>query len=127
MGTIAIQADQAGPAHAVEVQTAGFHALEQRVLRAIELLRTERELRTIAEQRAQAAEAHFVELEMRVEQQSSHLAEVMAHSENQGAQLAEKAEQIRQLEDSIAQMGSEREQVRERVERLLQHLDEFTE
>ncbi len=109
-----------------EMQAEVFQALEQRVLRAIELLRAERELRTAAEQRAQAAETHFVELEMRVEQQSSHLAEVLAHTEKQNAQLAEKAEQVRQLEDTIAQMGGERDQVRERVERLLQHLDEFT-
>jgi predicted nuclease with TOPRIM domain len=41
------------------------------------------------------------------------------------ARLAESAEQIKQLEGDLAQLNGERDQVRERVERLLQHLDEF--
>jgi len=75
-----------------------FSALEQRVLRTVELLKVERDARAAAEQR-------IASLEHRVQQ------------------LTEKntsdAAQIETLEQ-------ERETVRTRVERLLKHLDEIT-
>jgi len=75
-----------------------FSALEQRVLRMVELVKTEREARTAAEQRVATLE-HKVQ----------HLME----------QTASAAVQVETLEQ-------ERETVRSRVERLLKHLDEIT-
>jgi uncharacterized protein involved in exopolysaccharide biosynthesis len=75
-----------------------FSALEQRVLRTVELLKTEREARAAAEQRIAA-------LEHKVQQ-------LTAQSENAAAQ--------------IETLEQEREVVRSRVERLLKHLDEIT-
>ena len=75
-----------------------FSALEQRVLRTVELLKVERDARVAAEQRIAA-------LEHKVQQLSE--------------QNAGDAAQIETLEQ-------ERETVRTRVERLLKHLDEIT-
>lgn len=75
-----------------------FSALEQRVLRTVELLKVEREARTAAEQRVAS-------LEHKLHQQTE--------------QNASDAAQIETLEQ-------ERETVRTRVERLLKHLDEIT-
>ena len=74
-----------------------FSALEQRVLRTVELLKTEREARATAEQRIAA-------LEHKVQQ-------LTAQSENAASQ--------------IETLEQEREVVRTRVERLLKHLDEI--
>lgn len=74
-----------------------FNALEQRVLRAVELLRTERAARAAAEQKA------------------SELEELM---EVQGSELAQAQAQLKAHE-------GERDHVRQRVERMLKQLDEI--
>jgi chromosome segregation ATPase len=73
-----------------------FGALEQRVLRAVELVKTERAARTQAEQNVER---------------------LQREAEEQAVVLAQAQEQLRMLEQ-------EREQVRQRVERLLKQLDE---
>jgi len=75
-----------------------FSALEQRVVRAVELVRSERAARTQAEENA-------IALELRLEEQSATLA---------------------QTQEQLASLEREREQVRHRVERLLKQLDEIT-
>ena len=109
-----------------EEQAAAFQALEQRVLRAIDLLRKERELRAAAEQRANAAEEQSLELELKLEETTGRLNEHATHIEGQNNRLAEHGDQIKRLEGDLSQLQGERDQVRQRVERLLQHLDEFT-
>jgi chromosome segregation ATPase len=73
-----------------------FEALEERVLRTVELLKNERERRS-------SAEEHVKQL--------SH-------------QVDEKAAHISRLEDELTGLKSERETVRQRMERLLKQLDE---
>lgn len=109
-----------------EEQAAAFQALEQRVLRAIDLLRKERELRAAAEQRANAAEEQSLELELKLEETIGRLNEQSVHIEGQNSRLTEHGDQIKRLEGDLSQLQGERDQVRLRVERLLQHLDEFT-
>jgi chromosome segregation ATPase len=75
-----------------------FNALEQRVLRTVELLKSEREARGAAEQRIAALEHKVQQL---TEQSESSAAQIQA-------------------------LEQERETVRTRVERLLKHLDEIT-
>ncbi len=82
-----------------------FQALEQRIFRTVELLRAERETRA-------AAEARVAELEA----QKSGLEE----------QLHARGEDLQRLQDDLQHLHGERDQVRQRVERLLHHLDEFT-
>lgn len=75
-----------------------FNALEQRVLRTVELLKKEREARATAEQNATT-------LQQLLDEQS--------------AQLNQSQEQVKAFEQ-------ERETVRQRVERLLHQLDEIS-
>jgi FtsZ-binding cell division protein ZapB len=72
-----------------------FSALEERILRAVEVVRKERQARASAEERADRAEA----------------------------QLREQTPQIEQLERDLNALRAERDHVRERVERLLGQLD----
>ena len=113
-----------------DAQASAFQALEQRVLRAIELLRKERELRVVAEQLLHQAEEHSLEIERRFEEQTSQMSSEFSHKaaelEHHAAQVRDQAEQIRRLEGDLSQLQGERDTVRQRVEKLLQHLDEFT-
>jgi chromosome segregation ATPase len=118
MSSPAIQIEQ-DAAHADDLQAASFQALEQRVLRAIDLLRKERELRAAAEQRVQSAEEHTLELEIQLEEKTLQLDQRDTH-------LTQHFENIQRLESDLSQLQKERDAVRQRVERLLQHLDEFT-
>lgn len=75
-----------------------FQALEERIVRAVELLKLERELRASAERQA-------AELTDRMEEQSARLARV---------------------EEDLAQLRTERDAVRQRIERLLRQLEEVS-
>jgi hypothetical protein len=75
-----------------------FAALEERVLRAVSLVRREREARIVAEERAVVLEGRLAGLQL----------EVAA---------------VERLEAEIESLRAEREQVRQRVERLLVQLD----
>jgi uncharacterized coiled-coil protein SlyX len=72
-----------------------FSALEDRILRAVEVVRRERAARAAAEERAARAES----------------------------QLRMQAPLVEQLEKDLSALRAERDQVRERVERLLGQLD----
>jgi hypothetical protein len=72
-----------------------FSALEERILRAVDVVRRERHARAAAEERAARAEE----------------------------QLNEKSPQLEQLERELSALRAERDHVRERVERLLGQLD----
>ncbi len=84
---------------------ADFQALEERVLRAVELLKAEREAHATATARVEELERRGAELER---------------------QLAGRGEESSRLEGEVRQLQQERDHVRGRVERLLKHLDEFT-
>jgi len=81
-GTLAVSADE-------------FAALEDRVRRAVELVKHERQARTAADQRAADAESKVL------------------------AQAA----QVEHLQNELNTLRAERDQVRQRVERLLKQLD----
>jgi hypothetical protein len=76
-----------------------FQALEERVLRTVELLKGERELRFSVEQ-------HASRLTTRVEEQAAQLV---------------------RLEEQLTGLLKEREAVRSRIERLLKQIDEVGE
>jgi uncharacterized coiled-coil DUF342 family protein len=73
-----------------------FQALEDRVVRAVEMLKSEREFRSSAER---------------------HAAELTHGAEEQAASIS-------RLEDELSGLKKEREAVRQRIERLLKQLDE---
>lgn len=74
-----------------------FSALEERVVRAVEVVKTERAARAQAEQTIE---------------------KLRHEAEEQGVALTQAREQVRSLE-------REREQMRQRVERMLQQIDEI--
>lgn len=72
-----------------------FSALEERVVRAVNLVKSERQARTAAEQRAESLDSR----------------------------LQEQAALVKSLQEEVNALHSERDQVRQRVERLLSQLD----
>jgi len=82
-------------AGALALSAADFSALEERIVRAVNLVKRERQARTEAEERATKAEG----------------------------QLAEHTSSLDQMKQEIHALRSERDQVRQRVERLLTQLD----
>jgi len=100
----AVQPEQTTTGPAAEPTTApgslalsadDFSALEERILRAVELVKTERQARAAAEERAAKAEA----------------------------QLAGQSPLVEQLNEEVRLLRAERDHVRQRVERLLSQLD----
>lgn len=88
-------ATKAGQNGAVAVSADDFSALEDRILRAVDLVKRERSGRTEAEERAGKAEAL----------------------------AAERKEEADSLRAEVAVLKAERDHVRERVERLVAQLD----
>lgn len=115
MATAAMEAAQGAEA----LGAADFQALEERVLRAVELLRAEREAHAAANGRIAELERHAAELE-------SRRADLERRSEELERQLSGRSDEASRLEGDLQQLQQERDHVRGRVERLLKHLDEFT-
>jgi predicted ribosome quality control (RQC) complex YloA/Tae2 family protein len=80
---------------AVTMSVGDFAALEERIVRAVDMVRRERQAKAVAEDRARLIES----------------------------QLEEQVPRIDQLEKEVQSLKAEREQVRQRVERLLAQLD----
>lgn len=95
-GTLALSADE-------------FSALEERILRAVNLVKREKLARTAAEERASAAEERASAAEERASAAES--------------KLADQAESAGQLNREIESLRAEREAVRQRVEKLVTQLD----
>lgn len=106
--------------------TADFQALEQRVLRAVELLRAERDAHSRANARIAELERHAAELEHQLTDQRQQRTDLEHRLGDIEQQLGGKSEHAQRLEGELEQLQQERDQVRGRVERLLRHLDEFT-
>lgn len=86
---------QAAGQQALTVSADDFSALEERVLRAVALVKREKQMRIAAEERATLAEALFDEQSQRLEK----------------------------TESEVAALKAERDTVRQRVDRLLSQLD----
>jgi acetyl-CoA carboxylase alpha subunit len=78
-----------------------FQALEQKVLRAIEIVKREREARA-------TAEAEVVELRAQLDEH-----------------LAKQAEELSNAQTLVSTLNQERDAVRQRVEKMLQQMDEL--
>jgi septal ring factor EnvC (AmiA/AmiB activator) len=77
------------------LSSSDFSALEERVARTVNLVKSERQARAAAEQRAESLDA----------------------------QLSEQQTVVKNLQEEIRALNAEREQVRQRVDRLLSQLD----
>jgi chromosome segregation ATPase len=94
---------------ALAVSVDDFSALEDRVRRAVDVVRKERHARIAAEARATELESRAVEFESRATQ-----AEAQAQSQST---------EHEKLQSELSALRAERDQVRQRVERLLAQLD----
>ncbi len=94
---------------ALAVTADDFSGLEQRVLRAVEVVKRERQERTAAEARAAQAEERAAQAEMRAAQVET--------------QVREQSSSIERMQSELNALKAERDHVRQRVERLLQQLD----
>src|ERR1700736_5080873 len=94
-GTLALSADE-------------FSALEERILRAVNLVKRERLAKAAAEERANAAEAR--------------IGEQIQAAENLNREREELQKETGNLQKEINALRAERDQVRQRVERLLSQL-----
>jgi chromosome segregation ATPase len=94
---------------ALAVSVDDFSALEERVRRAVDVVKREREARG-------AAEARVAELETRV-------TESEARAGQAEAQVQAQSPLVERLESEMSALRAERDQVRQRVERLLAQLD----
>jgi FtsZ-binding cell division protein ZapB len=93
--TAPVEQSEQQPEKNLALSADDFAALEERILRAVELVKRERHARTEAEERATMAEALF----------------------------SEQVPQIENLQKEVNSLRAERDHVRERVERLLAQLD----
>ena len=96
-----------------------FTALEERVLRAVGLVRRERQARIAAEERAALLELNAKEQEANANRQEAKIGELVSEI----AQLQNDGTVADQLQQEVDSLRAEREQVRQRVERLLGQLD----
>ena len=94
---------------ALAVSVDDFSALEDRVRRTVDVVKRERHARMTAEARAVELESRAVEFEARAAQ-----AEALAQSQSPI---------VEQLQSELSALRAERDQVRQRVERLLAQLD----
>jgi chromosome segregation ATPase len=102
-----------------------FNALEQRVLRMVELVRSEREARAAAEDRVKALESSVKSLEdsgLNAEQRVISLEERLQQANEKIEQMSE---QSVRSNSQVVSLEKERDAVRTRVEKLLKHLDEI--
>lgn len=94
---------------ALAVSVDDFSALEDRVRRAVELVKRERQTRAEAESRITDLESRANDAEARAAQAES--------------QLQGQAPLLERLESEMSALRAERDQVRQRVEKLLAQLD----
>jgi LytS/YehU family sensor histidine kinase len=96
--------DAAADPTAPGINADDFQALEQKVLRAVELIKAEREARETEQKARLAAEAELAQLR---------------------AQFDSHATRNNVVEDELNMLRKERDAVRKRVEKMLQQLDEL--
>lgn len=105
MSTLAVEETQ------IPLAADDFNALEQRVLRMVELVKNEREARAAAEERTHSLESMVKKLEEHLEQANQKLAHLSAQSS--------------EATSHAASLEKERDTVRIRIEKLLKHLEEI--
>jgi septal ring factor EnvC (AmiA/AmiB activator) len=94
---------------ALAVSADDFSALEERVRRAVDVVKRERQARA-------AVESRVAELETRATESEAHAAQAET-------QLQAQSPLVERLESEISALRAERDQVRQRVEKLLAQLD----
>jgi uncharacterized protein YjcR len=100
--------DTASETAAPGISADEFQALEQKVLRAVEMIKAEREAREVEHKARLSAETELANLRTQLD-----------------SQLESNSTRTRVVEDELSTLRQEREAVRKRVEKMLQQLDEL--
>ena len=108
---------------ALAVSVDDFSALEERVRRAVEVVKRERQARAAVEARVAELETHATESEARAAQAEARQAEIEARAAQVETLVQGQSRLVERLENDLSALRAERDQVRERVERLLKQLD----
>jgi uncharacterized coiled-coil protein SlyX len=116
---------QAGHEEAVALAVSldDFSALEERVRRAVDVVKRERQARAAVEARVAELETRATESEARASQAEARQAELEARAAQAEEQAKAQSPVVEQLKSELSALRLERDQVRERVERLLKQLD----
>ena len=110
------QPEQATEVRALTVSLDDFAGLEERILRAVTQLKQERQARMAAEAQAAMADAQIAEA-------AAQAAQAAAQATAAEAALHEELERSAQMKVELAALRAEREQVKKRVDKLLEQLD----
>jgi hypothetical protein len=100
-----------------------FSALEERVLRAVDLVKHARRERSEAEARAAQAEERAVQNADRAVQAEARAAQAEERAAQAETKLHEQAPVVESIQSEVKALRTERDHVRHRVERLLEQLD----
>jgi hypothetical protein len=100
-----------------------FSALEERVLRAVDLVRRERQERAAADARAAQAEERAVQNADRAVQAEARAAQAEERAVHAETKLREQTPVVEGIQSEVKALRTERDHVRQRVERLLEQLD----
>jgi hypothetical protein len=124
---VAVEAHPEAEAHAepgtLAVSLNDFSALEERVLRAVDLVKHERQERAAADARAAQAEERAVQNADRAVQAEARAAQAEERAVHAETKLREQAPVLEGTQSEVKALRTERDQVRQRVERLLEQLD----
>lgn len=111
------------------ISTDEFQALEQRVLRAVDIVKREREARAGAEAEIAQLKSEITTLEQQLAEAQTHAAalgdDLQSHKDQMANQEAAHAAATRTSEAELAALQNERAEVRQRIERLLGQMDEL--
>ncbi len=108
---------------ALAVSVDDFSALEERVRRAVDVVKRERQARAAVEARVAELDTRATESEARAVQAEARKVELEARASQAEAQAQAQSPVVERLQSELSALRTERDQVRQRVERLLAQLD----
>jgi chromosome segregation ATPase len=104
---------------ALAVSADDFAAIEERIYRAVELVKQGRQVGATAEARIAEWESRALRAETQLQAQGLMVEQL----EKELSALRRDHQQVEQLQNELSLLREEREQVRQRMERLLKQLD----
>jgi len=102
-----------------------FQALEQKVLRAVEIVKREREARASAEAEIGLLQQKISELHQELSSTQHQLSEAKQRNEQYAAEIEQHTTASEAVASELSNLQQERADVRLRVEKMLQQMDEL--
>ena len=102
-----------------------FQALETKVLRAVEIVKRERESRASAEAEVARLQQQLSELQNELSRVQHDLGEAHRQNESYAAEIQHHTSTSEAAASELSNLQQERAEVRQRVEKMLQQMDEL--